>query len=89
MRENIYSSVKEMFAVVSPDLLDFLESEDIFWKKVRDNSITDEELDGHQKILEELGMFTKESAVATAIQIIKSLRHSSLPTPLNLHKPYR
>lgn len=84
MAERIYGSVGELFSDLAPDLCDFLNGEDLFWSRVRDNIITDEELDKHQALMEEMGIFSNESAVARAIQIMKSARKSHLPTPLNL-----
>lgn len=83
MKERLYSSVEELFRDLAPDILEFLDSDDPFWRQVKDNSITDMELDGHQALMEQLGMFDKSSAVAKAVQILKSSRKSSLPTPLS------
>jgi hypothetical protein len=84
MAERIYSSVGEMFSELAPDITEFLESKDLFWSRIRENSITDEELDKHQALMEEMGIFSKESAVSRAIQIMKSARKTSLPTPFNI-----
>ncbi len=79
----MYRSVSDLFIATAPDLLEFLDSDDPFWLQVKDNSITDAELDGHQALMEELGMFDQSSAVAKAVQILKSARKSTLPTPIN------
>ncbi len=83
MKEKLYASVEKLFKEQAPDLLEFLESDDPFWKQVKDNSITDAELDGHQMLMEELGMFDQKSAVAKAVQVIKEARKKNLPTPLS------
>lgn len=83
MAERIYSSVEELFTAVAPDLLEFLVEDDIFWKQVRENTITDEELIGHTALMQELGMYYPDSAVAQAVQIIKDSRKTTLPTPVN------
>ena len=84
MKERIYDSVEELFKDRAPELIKFLESNDVFWSKVKNNTITDLELDGHQSLMEELGIFSADSPVAKAIQTIKTARKSSLPTPINI-----
>lgn len=83
MAERIYGSVEELFKQVAPDLVEFLEiQDDFFWKQVRENTITDEELVGHTALMQELGMYYPDSAVAKAVQILKDSRKTSLPTPI-------
>ena len=85
MTERIYGSVEELFKEVAPDLLEFIAIEDdYFWKQVRENTITDEELDGRRSNLEELGMYYPDSAIAKAIQLLKDSRKTSLPIPVTL-----
>lgn len=81
MSERIFASIGEMFKYLAPDLLEFFDYDDIFWNKVRENTITDEELDRYQSMMEELGIFNQESAVAKAIQILKSSRKNIIELP--------
>jgi hypothetical protein len=87
MVERIYNSVEELFKEEAPDLLEFLPEDDIFWKQIRENTITDEELIGHTALMQELGMYYPDSAVAKAVQLLKDARRSSLPTPLSFILP--
>lgn len=83
MTERVYHSVEELFRNRAPDLLEFLGKDDLFWKRVSANTITDTELDGHQALIEELGMSPASSAVAKAIQILRDSRRTALPTPVD------
>jgi hypothetical protein len=85
MAERLFGSVKELFGVVAPDLLDYLKADDSFWKQVAENTITETELKGHQVLLEELGCTPADSAVLKAIYEIRRLRQSVLPTPLECY----
>lgn len=87
MVERVYTSVTELFAEVAPDLLESLTENDPFWVQVRENTITDAELDGHTALMQELGMYYPDSAVAKAVQLLKDARRSSLPTPLSFILP--
>ena len=84
MTERIYYSTEELFRAMAPDLLPFLLATDSFWTGIRENSITDEELDGYQILAEDLGMSPEESAIAKAIQVVRDSRNTCLPTPVNL-----
>ena len=84
MIERICGSTEELFREVAPDILEYLSEDDVFWKQVRENTITDQELDGHQELIEQLGMSPENSVVAKAVQIIRDHRRTSLPTPINL-----
>lgn len=84
MTERMYSSVEELFKDVAPDLLELVTEDDPFWKQVRENTITDAELDGHTALLQELGMYYPDDAVAKAVQLLKDARKTSLPTPVML-----
>lgn len=86
MKEKLYTSVEEMFGELDSEILEFLNSKDLFWVSIKNNTITDDELDKHEALLSELGIFTKESVVARAIQLIKIARKHSLPTPININQ---
>jgi hypothetical protein len=85
MSERQTPSVEELFRDSAPYLLEFLSSNDIFWNQVRDNSITETELRGHQVLLEESGRTPEDSAVLKAIYEIRRLRQSALPTPIEFY----
>lgn len=81
----MYPSVEELFSNVAPDLLDYLHKGGLFWEQVRNNTITETELRGHQNLLEELGRTPNDSAVLKAIYEIRRLRQSVLPTPVEFY----
>ena len=83
MTERLYGSVEELFRETAPELLEFLGADDPFWKGIKENTITDGELDGHQHLIEDLGMSPELSAVAKAVQILQDYRKTALPTPVN------
>jgi hypothetical protein len=82
--ERIYFSVEELFRAEAPDLLELITEDDLFWKQVRENTITDEELDGHMSLMQDLGMYYPDSGVAKAVQLLKDARKTCLPTPVKL-----
>lgn len=82
--ERIDKSVEELFKERAPELVIYLQSKDLFWSGIRNNSLTEEVLDQHQGLLEELGMSPEASDVARAIQVVRNLRQTELPTPTNL-----
>lgn len=84
MTERLFGSTEELFRKVAPDLLEFINEDDLFWKQIWENTITDEELDGHQVLLDQLGMNPENSPVAKAVQLIKDYRTTLLPTPIGL-----
>ena len=82
MQEREIGSIKDYFAVFAPELLEYLDSDDIFWKQIKNNTITDEELTGHEALLSELGMNRENSEVAKAVWLIREGRKNILPTPV-------
>jgi hypothetical protein len=76
--------VEELFEERAPDLVIYLQNKDPFWSGIRNNSLTEEVLDQHQSLLEELGMSPETSDIVKAIQTVKFLRRTVLPTPVNL-----
>ena len=80
----MFGSTEELFREVAPDLLEFITEDDLVWKQIWENTITNEELDGHQVLMSQLGMYPENSAVAKAVQLIKDYRTTSLPTPIGL-----
>lgn len=85
MDERVQPSVEELFRENAPELLKFLFVEDLFWKQIQSNTITETELRGHQNLLEELGRTPKDSAVLKAIYEIRRFRQSVLPTPIEFY----
>jgi len=82
--ERIDKSVEELFKERAPELVIYLQSKDLFWSGIKNNSLTEEVLNQHQGLLEELGMSPETSDVARAIQVVRKLRQTELPTPINL-----
>jgi hypothetical protein len=82
--ERYDKSVEELFEQHAPELVVYLQNKDLFWSRIRNNSLTEIELDMHQGLLEELGMSSETSDVARAIQVVRKLRLTELPTPVNL-----
>lgn len=78
-------SVEELFRKDAPELVKYLNEKDPFWSQVEDNTITETELTGHQKLLEELGQTPESSDVLKAIYEIRRLRQTVLPTPVEFY----
>lgn len=82
--ERFDKSVEELFEQHTPKLVAYLQNKDLFWSGIRNNSLTEEDLDRHQGVLEELGMSPEDSDIMKAIQTVRFLRRTVLPTPVNL-----
>jgi len=82
--ERCAKSMEELFEQHAPELVVYLQNKDLFWSGIRNNSLTEGELDMHQGLLEESGMSSETSDVVRAIQLVRKLRLTELPTPVNL-----
>jgi hypothetical protein len=85
MSEKGQPSVEELFRKGQPGLVKYLDEKDPFWEQIKNNTITETELIGHQRLLEELGQTPESSDVLKAIYEIKKLRQTVLPTPVEFY----